>query len=158
MDFFPILYILIQLLLLAAMVFTSRTQKNLIFNLLATLNLMLCFYGLYLLRVFIGLVQFFRPIIRNIEVSNYASTSSYLEPIMRIGGMVFLPLLFLIPWCRKSILCTIFFCIYIIWNVTPNYGDQFEIVIKIFFCISLFAATYGVLWFFKKLPSQTAHH
>jgi hypothetical protein len=121
---------------------------------MATLNTMMFFYGLYLVRVLIGLIQFFRPIIRNIEFQQY-STSTYIEPIIRMGGMVFLPFFFLIPRYRKNILFTVLLCGYTFWNYTFSYWSVLAISLKILFCISIFAATYAVLWLFEKLPSQT---
>ena len=154
MDFFPVIYIILQFLLLAVIGLTPPFKRQLLFNLLATINMMLWFYGLYLIRVLIGLVQFLRPIIRNVEIDQYAS-SSYIEPIIRMGGMVFLPFFFLIPRYRKNILFTLFLSSYTFWNFTPSYWSAFDITLKIFFCISIFAATYAVLWSFQKLPSQT---
>jgi hypothetical protein len=152
MDLFPLLYFIIQVLIVVIILFGSFKNKWL-YNLVATLNLMLFFYGLYLVRILIGLVQFFRPIISNVELSNYSNTA-YLEPILRIAGMVFLPFFFLIPSIRKNILFTILICFYAIWNFTPSNWNVFEIILKLFFCISVFASTYAVLWFFEKLPSQ----
>ncbi len=154
MDFFPVIYIILQFLLLVFIGITLPFKRLMLYNILATLNLMLWFYGLYLSRVLIGLVQFLRPIIQKVEIDQYASTS-YLEPILRIGGMVFLPFFFLIPSLRKNILFTILLSVYTFWNFTPSYLSLFEISLKIFFCVSIFAATYAVLWFFEKLPSQT---
>lgn len=154
MDFFPIIYFIFQFLLLVIIGITPIFKRQILYNLMATLNIMLWFYGLYLVRVLIGLIQFFRPIIRNIEFQHYDS-SSYIEPIIRMGGMVFLPFFFLIPRYRKNILFTTLICIYTFWNFTPSYLSVFEISLKIFFCGSVFAATYAVLWLFEKLPSQT---
>lgn len=156
MDLFPLIYFIIQILIIAIIGLNS-IKNGWLYNLLATFNLMLFFYGLYLVRILIGLVQFFRPIIRDVNLTNYSNTS-YLEPVLRISGMVFLPFFFLIPRIRKNIFFTIFICIYTIWNFSPNNWDAFEIVLKLFFCLSVFAATYAVLWFFEKLPSQKLSH
>jgi hypothetical protein len=152
MDLFPLLYFIIQILIVVIILF-GFFKNQWFYNVLATLNLMLFFYGLYLVRILIGLVQFFKPIISNGTLSNYSNTF-YVEPILRIAGMVFLPLLFLIPSIRKNILFTIVICFYTIWNFTPNYWNVIELILKLFFCISVFASTYAVLWFFRKLPSQ----
>ena len=152
MDVFPLLYFIIQISIVAINLFGSFKNQCL-YNVLATLNLMLFFYGMYLVRILIGLVQFFRPIISTGELSNYSNTF-YVEPLLRIAGMVFLPSLFLIPSIRKNSLFTIVICFYTIWNFTPSYWNVLELMLKLFFCISMFASTYAVLWFFGKLPSQ----
>jgi hypothetical protein len=152
MDLFPLIYFIIQVLIIA-IIGLSSFKTNWLYNLLATLNLMLFFYGLYLVRILIGLVQFFRPIIREVNLTNYSATT-YLEPVLRLSGMVFLPFFFLIPRMRNNIFFTVFTSIYTIWNFSPGYWNAFEIVLKLFFCLSVFSATYALLWFFEKLPSQ----
>ncbi len=154
MDLFPIIYLIVQFLLIVIIGITPPFKRQLLYNLMATLNMMLWFYGLYLIRILIGLVQFLRPIIQKVEMDQYDSTS-YTEPILRMAGMVFLPFFFLIPSLRKSILFTILISMYTFWNFSPSYLNSFEILLKIFFCVSVFAATYAVLWLFQKHPSQT---
>lgn len=154
MDFFPIIYFIFQFLLIIIIGIRPPFKNQLPYNLMATLNMMLWFYGLYLIRILIGLVQFLRPIIQKVEMKQYDS-NAYLEPILRMGGMVFLPFFFLIPSLRKNIFFTILMSVYTFWNFSPSYLNSFEILLKIFFCVSVFAATYAVLWLFEKLPSQS---
>lgn len=154
MDLFPIIYFIVQFLLIVIIVITPPFNRQLPYNLMATLNLMLFFYGLYLIRILIGLVQFFRSIIQNMEIGQNTA-SSYLEPMLSIAGMVFLPFFFLFSSVRKNMLFTIFISVYTFWNFSPIYLSVFEMALKLFFCLSVFAATYAVLWLFEKLPSQT---
>jgi len=154
MDIFPLIYIFLQLILLSISLYAKSFVKEYIINIVATLNMLLFFNGLYLTRKLIGLIQFFRPILRESNDMQF-STSIFVEPALRLAGMVFLPFLFLIPSVRKNIFVTILMCIYLIFNYTPNYISALDTIIKCFFCISIFAATYSVLWLFQKLPSQT---
>ncbi len=154
MDLFPIIYFIVQFLLIVIIGITPPIKRQLLYNLMATLNMILWFYGLYLIRILIGLIQFLRPIIQKVDMNHYDSTT-YIEPILRMGGMVFLPFFFLIPSLRKSIVFTILISVYTFWNFSSSYLNSFEILLKIFFCVSVFAATYAVLWLFQKLPSQT---
>lgn len=148
------LYIFLQLILLSSTVFVRSVVKEYFINIVATLNLILFFNGLYLIRILIGLIQFFRPILRNSNDMQFSS-SVFVEPALRLAGMVFLPFIFLFPAARKSSMVTLLISSYTIFNYTPNFISEFDTMLKCFFCISVFTATYSVLWFFKKLPSQT---
>jgi|GEM_PF-2028488 len=153
MDIFPLLYIFLQLILLSSTLFVRGIVKEYFINIVATLNLILFFNCLYLIRVLIGLIQFFRPILRNTNEMQF-STSVFVEPTLRLAGMVFLPFVFLFPAARKNSKITLLICIYTIFNYTPNFISEFDAMLKCFFCISVFTATYSVLWLFQKLPSQ----
>ena len=154
MDIFPFMYIILQLILLSILLFVKANAKIYIINSIATLNMVLFFNGLYLARKLIGLIQFFRPILSQSNDIHF-STSVFIEPMLRLAGMVFLPFIFLLPFARKNIVLSILICFYIIFNYTPNYISEFDTIIKSLFCISIFTATYAVLWLFQKLPSQT---
>ncbi len=154
MDFFPLIYIFLQLVLITISLLSKNLNKEYIINIVTTLNLVLFINGLYLIRLLIGLIQFFRPILRESNDMHF-STSIFVEPTLRLAGMVFLPFLFLIPMVRKNSSTTLLMCIYIVFNYTPNYISELDTLLKCFFCISLFAFTYSVLWLFQKLPSQS---
>ncbi len=154
MDIFPILYVFLQLILLPSFLLVKGTAKLCMINVVATLNMMLFFNGLYLMRKLIGLIQFFRPIIEDTQEVQFSS-NVFLEPTLRIGGMVFLPFIFLFPFARKNSIVTFFICAYILLNYNANFISVFDTMLKCFFCISVFTVTYSILWFFKNLPSQT---
>ena len=154
MDIFPFMYIFLQLILLSILLFVKANAKIYVVNSIATLNMVLFFNGIYLARKLIGLIQFFRPILSQ---SNdiHLSTSVFIEPTLRLAGMVFLPFVFLHPLVRKNIVVTILICFYMVFNYTPNYISELDTIQKSLFCTSVFTATYALLWLFQQLPSQT---
>lgn len=154
MEIFPLLYIFLQIIFITFSLLSKKIIKEYFINIIATLNLLLFLNGLYLIRLLIGLIQFFRPILRGSTDMQFSS-SIFIEPTLRLAGMVFFPFLFLIPMVRKNSIITLLMCIYIVFNYTPNYISEIDTLLKCFFCISIFAFTYSVLWLFQILPSQS---
>ncbi len=87
------MYIFLQLILISNLLFVKANFKIYIINSIASLNMVLFFNGLYLIRKLIGLIQFFRPILSKTNDLHF-STSVFIEPMLRLAGMVFLPFIF----------------------------------------------------------------
>ncbi len=153
MEMIPHIYIILLPLLLAGYFFCGRTGKKYMPDILSTLNLLILLFSFYSARRLIGIIQLLRSLNGNnalaMPLLNWKD-----EFVLMQAGRVLLPLFFLIPAVRKNFIFSGLVYVLFFWSSTFLLTDMATVFSSIAYCMSLFAATFALLWLLKKQPSQ----
>jgi hypothetical protein len=152
MQIISLIYILlIPLLVIGAVVWASNLKGIYSKCILQVMNILLFIYAVYQIRLLIGVYQFFRSF--NVGKTNNEFWIEYMrEPVSKIFVAILLPLLFIIPFIRKSLWFSLGVMVYFLSYISLPELDSFEWIITIAEFMSLFSLVYAIFWLKKWLP------
>lgn len=153
MDIIPVIYIVLLMALLPAYRLVAPSQKPFLTNILGTANLLLWFYALYNIRRLIGLIQLIRSI-RGAETLEMPLISWTDEFVLIQAGRTLLPFLMLFPAIRNNWWSSGALFLFFLWSTGFIFNGWPELISGIAYTISLYTATYALLWLLKMHPSQ----
>lgn len=166
-SFIDIAYSTLIIPLLIAGLVAKAQWKPYFTNLVATSNTLLIFYSIYLINSLADLIRFVLSL--NIQ------PSKNLPPVeigwfeIRYLLLMVLPFLFIVKKVAKSRVAALVILVLLQWNLLEQtvrmfFGKDttlgylfympYNTAFKTLHFISLFIATYALLWLLKRLPSQ----
>ncbi len=153
MQIIPHIYIMLYPILLLLYLLAGNPIKTRSIDILYGINILLCFFAFYQVRKFIGILQFIRTFKGNsyLKMPAISYTSEF---VLVQAANVLLPLVLLIPVCRRSMVYSALLFTFFFWYNSFTNLSFSNFSFSLAYCFSLFSATYALLWLLKKLPSQ----
>lgn len=152
MQIISFIYILLVPILVIGSVVWAPNLKGLYSkSILQVMNILLFVYAIYQIRLLIGVYQFFRSF--NVGKTDSEFWMEYMrEPISKMIVAILLPLLFLIPFLRKSLWFSLGVMVYYLSYITLPELDSFKWIITIAEFTSWFSLVYALFWLKKWFP------
>lgn len=156
MELLPVAYCCIVPVLLLLMFSPLKDYlKKQCANALATINLLMLFHAIFLVRQLIGLLLLAKTLSNTFHMSKRSVPDIFDGFALRNIVIILLPLLFLRRQWRISLLPTICLLVFIYWNHSFAFWNTYHLAFKIPAYCCLFCAGYALLWLFNQLPYQS---
>lgn len=157
MEFIQIAYCCIApFLLIVAKLHYNERSKQLGANLLATANVLLIFYGVFLMRQMVGLYQLVKQTATMFKVEQPSAPDSLRWFFVRQAALILLPVFFLWRNLRTNIFITIAILTLLFWDHPMIVWNTYDLGFKIANYLFLFCSGYALLWLLNSLPHQSS--
>ncbi len=156
MEFIPIAYCCTVSLLLMILVFPFTTYlKRVSYNLLATSNVLLIIYAVFLARQLWGLFLLARQM-NDTYPGMQGQVSGIIDGFfVRQLLIILLPVLFIFKRWRSNIWLSAVLLVLVYWNYPISFWNTYHLLFKVLSYLCLFAATYALIWLRNQLPIQS---
>ena len=157
MEFIQIAYcILAPFLLIVAYLHYNEKIKHLGANLLATVNVLLPFYSVFIFRQLLGLYHLTKQAADLLGADKPGVPADLQWFFARQVAVIVLPFLFLLKKLQTNILLTGLLLILLFWDHPVAVWNTYDLVFKIGSYFFLFCSGYALLWLTNLLPYQSS--
>jgi hypothetical protein len=156
MELIPIAYCCVIPLLLIVLFLPFRFSfKKYILNLLATANVLMIPYAVFLVRQLLGIVQLAKKMAGSFHLEKQPVYGSVNGFFIRDLLIILLAVCFLFKKLRSNLVFTLCLLVLVCWNHPVGFWNTYNLLFKIPAYLCLFCAAYALLWLWNKLPYQS---
>ena len=157
MEFIQIAYCCITpFLLIVAYLHYNEKIKQLGANLLATANVLLPFYSVFIFRQMLGLYHLAKQAADLFQTTQPTAPEGLQWFLARQVAVILLPLLFLWKKLQASIILTVILLLLLFWDHPVTIWNTYDLGFKIASYFFLFCSGYALLWLLNLLPYQSS--